>query len=571
MKHFIMAATCVALLSMVGTAQAATVDWVGGVGSWYLGTGDTVWDSGSGGDDAIAAFGDDDGWTSGAVIDPNIVISAGDDVFYEAGGGSDWRMDQNAVVNGGTLTISAGGKLTINASGDADGEWTQFDAESVLVTGAGSVLAKTLNSPDPRGNPAPTAVSGGAFILGSFRGFDGQVMTIDIADGGRLENDGQLHLGWWDRDEGDLDVTITVDGASEIDLTGGDNFDILGGAAGGLGQTDLLFHYSWDDAGDVPQGESYVVNFTDHAGTLTVDRSGILVPIQTGATGGEFDFSTLMDSITYEDLWYGKDRGAAGASIEDVPAGILQGTGLSGATGDFFGDHFVVSGTTGSSGGAPPYSAADDNYKLTSIQGAYLGGSLPGDINGDLAVDAADFGTLAGNFGTGTLASEGDINSAVGGQGDDFVDAADIGIMFGGWTGDSPSAGAGTAAAHYDAATGEIEVDVNGVVNWYVEQVGSQSMTGDAPAGLPLAPGLVTDNDTRIGESAFAPFSYSQNLGNVAATGILDDGSLQIFWNESLGGALQSALVHIHPVPEPTTLALAGLALCGVMASRRRR
>jgi len=137
-----------------------------------------------------------------------------------------------------------------------------------------------------------------------------------------------------------------------------------------------------------------------------------------------------------------------------------------------------------------------------------------------------------------------------------------------------PPASPGTAAFSYNPGTGEICVSVNSVVNWYVEHVGYSSMTGDAPSGLPLAPGLVTDNDTRIGESAFAPFSYDVNLGNVAAAGLFDDGDLLIFWNASLGGELHSETsfyLSEENCPEPSTIALAGMGLFGLMAGRRRR
>ena len=132
----------------------------------------------------------------------------------------------------------------------------------------------------------------------------------------------------------------------------------------------------------------------------------------------------------------------------------------------------------------------------------------------------------------------------------------------------SSSASAAGVSAVYDPVTGNIEVTVDSVVNWYVEKVGDAVMTGAAPVGLPGGGGLVTDNDVRIGETAFAPFSYAQDLGPVAQTGLPGDGSLVVFWNASLGGALQSAPVE---VPEPTSLALAGLAICGVVATRRRR
>jgi hypothetical protein len=228
-----------------------------------------------------------------------------------------------------------------------------------------------------------------------------------------------------------------------------------------------------------------------------------------------------------------------------------------------FSDYFT------SSAGLAGFTGGQD---LTSHAGILQGGARAGDLNEDGFRDGADFGIIATNFGAGAFDSkDGDINwtAASGTGGDELVDAADIGVLFGNWTGDVPEAGAGSATACYDPATGNIEVDINGVVNWYVEDVGSASMTGAAPVGLNPANGLITDNDVRIGQSGFAPMAYDQlDLGNVAATG-LSGGNMQIFWNASLGGALQSAYVCV--VPEPTTLALASLALCGVLATRRRR
>lgn len=105
------------------------------------------------------------------------------------------------------------------------------------------------------------------------------------------------------------------------------------------------------------------------------------------------------------------------------------------------------------------------------------------------------------------------------------------------------NASAGPVSGTYDSGTGGISVSITSAVNWYVEHVGFSSMTGPDDVGsvLPLAPGLVTNNVTRVGESAFAPFSYDADLGAVAASGIADDGTLRIFWNDSLGGALLDA------------------------------
>lgn len=165
--------------------------------------------------------------------------------------------------------------------------------------------------------------------------------------------------------------------------------------------------------------------------------------------------------------------------------------------------------------------------------------ALQCDLNGDGAADAADAGLMFGNWG----------NAGVGDcSGDGVVDAADAGILFGEWTGDLNPA-PGTAAAEYNPATGSISVAANDVVNWYIQSA-SGAMTGAAPTGLPGGGGLVTDNNSRVGETSLGKFSYNKDLGAVAAPG-LADGDLTIYWNSALGTALQSQPVAI--VPEPLT------------------
>ena len=104
----------------------------------------------------------------------------------------------------------------------------------------------------------------------------------------------------------------------------------------------------------------------------------------------------------------------------------------------------------------------------------------------------------------------------------------------------------GTATAQYEVSTGNIYVEVNGVINWYVEST-SAGLTGDEPMGLPTSSGLITNNDSRIGESALSPFSFSNlNLGRVAAPN-LPVADLTINWNTGLGEPLQT--VNIGPDP----------------------
>ena len=61
-------------------------------------------------------------------------------------------------------------------------------------------------------------------------------------------------------------------------------------------------------------------------------------------------------------------------------------------------------------------------------------GSIPGDANGDGAVDVADLGVLGANFGmSGAVFSDGDFN------GDNVVDVADLGILGANWSGSQPT------------------------------------------------------------------------------------------------------------------------------------
>jgi len=134
----------------------------------------------------------------------------------------------------------------------------------------------------------------------------------------------------------------------------------------------------------------------------------------------------------------------------------------------------------------------------------------------------------------------------------------------------TPVAPIGEVRGEYDPGTGNIKISVNSVENWWVEHVGFASMTGDSPAGLPAAGGLVSDNDSRIGEwTAFSAMTYDVDLGNVAITGIPDDGTLKVFWNAFSGSSIQDFPVAF--VPEPSTFAMAALGLFSVTATRRRR
>jgi hypothetical protein len=134
----------------------------------------------------------------------------------------------------------------------------------------------------------------------------------------------------------------------------------------------------------------------------------------------------------------------------------------------------------------------------------------------------------------------------------------------------------GEVRGEYDPINGNIQISTNSVVNWYVEHVGFSSMTGDNPLGLPAGGGAVTDSILRIGETNFsASMTYDVNLGNVAIAGILNDGTLSVFWNTAPGLPTQRLAVDFvsapSPVPIPAAIWLFGTALIGLIGFGKRK
>jgi len=122
----------------------------------------------------------------------------------------------------------------------------------------------------------------------------------------------------------------------------------------------------------------------------------------------------------------------------------------------------------------------------------------------------------------------------------------------------------GDAIAYYYTWNGEITVSVNGTKSWWVQSL-SDSLTGDPVANLPAAGGLVSDNDEVIGETWFAPFTYTDmELGAVAEL-FLPEGDLILQWDPHGFGPV----VYIY-IPEPSSIGLISIGLCGVVAMRRR-
>ena len=369
MNRFLVLALCATWALAGGAALAVDIVWDGGDGDWEKGN----W---NGGQTAMDVMGRNRGIDVGSgEIGTDVFINSGN-VNYDAEILDDFRWRDTTNSGLGTLTMTGGSTLTIDTAppGDSDGHWSQFNSAALNLDNA--TLRRTFTPTDPA-HPASTILSAGVFSFAGVSGYDNINTQINLTNGGRIENNGIFAFGWYTDTYENTKVVMTINDGS-LDLTGADNFDFLGGAAFGYGNADLLIHSGYDADAGTANDEEYVINFTG-PGSITVDRSGILMPQKIGPGDGDYDFATLQNNVTYEDLW---------------DAGILQAHGVSGLDGRAFGDFFTVTGTTGTSGpDNPTPDPADDDYTLTS-------NVFAGDFDASTNVDAHDFAIWQRNDGT---------------------------------------------------------------------------------------------------------------------------------------------------------------------------
>ena len=569
MKRLVTAAILFGVSLFCDIAQATTVTWVGGNGTWYLGTG--VWSTTSGNvgnGSAKDEFGREDGWRgNGAFPNRHAVIDGLDTtVFYDAWHKGDFRWRSSEPQPQSGITVSGGATFNIESRISVDGKWTQFDSEALTVTGAGSLWHR-FNTPAPTGLQG---ANGGAMVFGSWKGYEdpaGQDVNFNVLDYGEFRNKGQLWFGAYG-DEYLLNATMTIGEGAKVSNFGALEKGVsVHNAAGSVVEGEFNFIYSFQNAETTNSSahkHNYKWNFAGHGGKLTVGEHGIRIQEQLAALPGTPVSDGWHWSSANSTLVSGKDLWNGVVTPKSSNDQILHSGGFnrSTAVSSDFDDYFVESGTVGNT-----------TYSLTSISGATAGGSHPGDINGDFKVDGADLlvmferWTLGNN--PGVAVANGDINTAI--PGDDLVDGADFLFLISHWTGDPGPVSSGKAAATYNPATGQLVVSATDINSWYIEWVDGDGMTGpdDVADVLPNNGGLVSNSYTRIGEAGLGLFSFTDlDLGNVAATGLPDDGSLRIFWSTGLGVPPQSAPIY---TPEPTSLALAVLGLCGVAATSRRQ
>ncbi|MCA9149340.1 MAG: PEP-CTERM sorting domain-containing protein [Planctomycetales bacterium] len=349
-------------VTLSGHAFAVDVTWDGGDGNWE----DPKWNGGDTIDLYLFTMSGANGWGAQDGEAEVINIGSGSTVTYDANAlDNDFRMKQ-----GSSLFITGGAKWQQISTDDwSENRWTQLDMSRLVLDGGTFSRIGAVNDE-----------GGGAAAFGSWRADDNfgdpdteldyAEILIDITNGGRLENEGQLSFGLWgDTPVNGLNVIMTINDGS-VDLTGGDyipddTYPFYG---------DLVLTNPFTPDNDIDQ-PTYVINFTG-PGTFTVDNTGIV-----NAKVDEFGDWINTDPITYQDLW---------------DEGILQANGKSGLDGEVFANYFTVSGQLG-----------QDDYMLTSL----IGGGLAGDFDNDGVLTGADIEALSAAARAGNNPAAYDVNN----------------------------------------------------------------------------------------------------------------------------------------------------------------
>ncbi len=224
-----------------------------------------------------------------------------------------------------------------------------------------------------------------------------------------------------------------------------------------------------------------------------------------------------------------------------------------------------------------------DGYRMWPLAYDATHFLLWGDADTDGDVDLLDAGDLLANYtgmgGSGMTWAQGDFNA----DGDvDLLDAGELLVNYTGMgggmaLGSTPmllgtAAAPGTAAGTYNPTTGEIVLSADGIKFLYIS--GEGLLTADDPdlSFLNLSgDSAVEDHDDMIGfmDLENAQTFTDASLGNVATLG-LAEGDLTLTYQASLTSGNQ-VTVPLDVIPEPATLALAGLGAAAALARRRRR
>ncbi|MDA0660639.1 MAG: hypothetical protein O2931_09840 [Planctomycetota bacterium] len=219
----------IATFVCIATSSAVDITWSGGTGNWN----GTNWNAGV---TAASITGFTRG--DGRINDKFIVNGAGAIVNYSLDGeGGGFRPRQGVsyeIKNGALFSVNA-------AAAGLEALPTELDVSTLEIDGG---TFRRQGRTDDEGFD----LGGGALVLGSFRSDDriGQgvpalgtpAIQVNLSNGGKLDNEGQLWFGSLTDHHPSLNVQVQVNGGT-IDLHGGNV-----PPAGSDISADLLFTYS---------------------------------------------------------------------------------------------------------------------------------------------------------------------------------------------------------------------------------------------------------------------------------------------------------------------------------------
>jgi len=270
-------------------------------------------------------------------------------------------------------------------------------------------------------------------------------------------------------------------------------------------------------------------------------------------------------------------------------AGTFRSDYTSGLAAQLYNNHGdgQVTYSAGAGGGADQaYNSARTDLELGLTHFTFKQVSAS-DFNTSGGVGLNDAGILVSNWlGTGKSFFQGDAN------GNGTVDINDAGILTSQWTASDDNIGTGTAHAVYNPANGHVSFEANGIAIWHLDSptglfTGSPTDLNPGPAVRWTISGTSQQaTSTQIGEfigtdSIVFASHFDGNdwvydhvpgdLGALLPTNLTTAAGVTLTYNTLGGNQVTIPVDGFLPVPEPSTLVLAGLAGIALVGFARRR
>jgi hypothetical protein len=498
--------------------------------------------------------------TGSSKIDSNAVLNNGD-LTVESGAMltlDNVTMNGTAITDTGTVNVDTGDTLKLSGVALSGGSIT--NAGTIEITGTGSI------DNDSFGNHQLTIDGGQTLTLDGTTITDG---TITVTANGVIQTDSgttQISGG-----------SITNDGTLEV--TGADSTLVIDDNVSGTGSLAISGGATLEFVGrDNGEGVTFLANST---GTLEIDTT--IAPYGTLFFGGEISGVTANNKIDLADLPY-----TSGASHGDIAVGTWVFDGMTAVfvintntyqsvVLDVAGSHTTWSVTSDGHGGVDIVDPPADSSSLTVSSGAMLdiGATSAATVSflndsgstGTLALDTPSgfTGLISGFTGDGTLA------------GSDQIDLKDINYSSSSFsesynsTNDTLSVSDGTNSTvlhftgTYQAANFSFQSDGNGGTVVYDPPV---------PSNPPASSTIVASapNQTLAGDAASDTFAF--NFANVGQTTVTDfhptTDTLQ--FSSQLFANLQAALNATHDDGHGNTVVSLGthdtITLSGVLKAQ---